>query len=443
MIYAEEEQRPPRSHPSRQSAGLQFPYSGIPASPSSGPVSYPASASSRFGVGADQGLGHFAGSNVHSNTNTSQGFSEHISPGNFSPFITGPGSGSNRPGQEYPHPYTAILHEPRPTHPQTTVPMQLEYILNRSGRRSSAASSPLSRLPSGQDYSPSTVPNVLSSSSGQEPTVSISDTLPHPPAVSTYETENRNDNNSRTPPQAATTTATTPIRMDFEPVTAHTAKCDLCNSRNDSGMSRCTSCGWQSCHACTIANGCTRTHNAGSRVHTGPIEKSKLLSMAASSSSRGRVGKRVRAQPRRKREGDEGEGEDGRVQVGPTRWSKRQQRARNNPRSRRSGSKEDHGVDADAASCSPPRSSPPGIGGSSSSSTDDLSEREKMLQGARNLYAFSIEAWGIWAREQRTEDQNRRGGRLGIENLHSYAQNEATRALEEYKREAGRVNRVW
>lgn len=69
-----------------------------------------------------------------------------------------------------------------------------------------------------------------------------------------------------------------------------------------------------------------------------------------------------------------------------------------------------------------------------------------MLQGARDLYAFSIEACAIWAHEQRTDGQDRRGisnEGLGIENLHSYAQDEATRALEEYKREVGKVNGVW
>ena len=65
---------------------------------------------------------------------------------------------------------------------------------------------------------------------------------------------------------------------------------------------------------------------------------------------------------------------------------------------------------------------------------------EITLQGARDLYAFSIEAWGIWAHEQRAEGQDRRGTSnegLGIENLHSYAQDEATRTLEDYKREVG------
>ena len=403
-------------------------------------MSHLASTNSRFGLGADQGLG-YSGRNANTNTHTTA-LTGHISTETLSPFITsprsGPGFGSSRSGQEYPYPYTATLHEPKPIHPQNTVPMQLEYILNRSGRPSSAASSP-----SGQDYSPSTLPNAISSSR-QEP-VPSSVPLPQPPVVSTNGTENGNDTNvPRTPPQVittTTTTTTTPIRMDFEPVTAHTAKCDLCNSRNDSGMSRCTSCGWQSCHACTIANGCTRTHNAGIRVHTGPIEKSKLLSMASSSSasSRARVSRRAKAQPRRKKEEDEGEGEgeqDGRAQTGPTRWSKRQQRARDQ-RSRKSHNN---------SSSSPLRSSPPGNEGSSSPTTDDSSETEIMLQGARDLYAFSIEAWGIWAHEQRTEGQDRRGisnKGLGIENLHSYAQDEATRALEKYKREVGRVNGVW
>lgn len=163
------------------------------------------------------------------------------------------------------------------------------------------------------------------------------------------------------------------------------------------------------------------------------------MASSSSASSRARVSRRAKAQPRRKKEEDEGEGEgeqDGRAQTGPTRWSKRQQRARDQ-RSRKSHNN---------SSSSPLRSSPPGNEGSSSPTTDDSSETEIMLQGARDLYAFSIEAWGIWAHEQRTEGQDRRGisnKGLGIENLHSYAQDKATRALEEYKREAGRVNGVW
>src|SRR5699024_1694632 len=47
-----------------------------------------------------------------------------------------------------------------------------------------------------------------------------------------------------------------PIRTRFVNVVARTAKCDVCNKRNAIGMTRCVGCGWQSCHACTLANSC-------------------------------------------------------------------------------------------------------------------------------------------------------------------------------------------
>ncbi|KAL4895221.1 hypothetical protein BDV59DRAFT_174717 [Aspergillus ambiguus] len=67
------------------------------------------------------------------------------------------------------------------------------------------------------------------------------------------------------------------ILTEFEDVAAHTAKCDLCNKRNSQGLSRCLSCGWQTCHPCTIARGCFRTHRAGARIHTGPIRQGDLV----------------------------------------------------------------------------------------------------------------------------------------------------------------------
>lgn len=67
------------------------------------------------------------------------------------------------------------------------------------------------------------------------------------------------------------------VLVEFEQVMAHTAKCDLCNARNKGGMSRCLSCGWQSCHTCTIARSCFRTHHAGGRIHTGPVDKDDLV----------------------------------------------------------------------------------------------------------------------------------------------------------------------
>ncbi|PWY78290.1 hypothetical protein BO70DRAFT_408351 [Aspergillus heteromorphus CBS 117.55] len=66
------------------------------------------------------------------------------------------------------------------------------------------------------------------------------------------------------------------IQTTFVDVPAHTAKCDLCNNRNVTGMSRCLSCGWQSCHKCTERTGYTRSHRAGGDLHEAPIDASQL-----------------------------------------------------------------------------------------------------------------------------------------------------------------------
>ncbi|KAF7586425.1 hypothetical protein BBP40_008914 [Aspergillus hancockii] len=71
--------------------------------------------------------------------------------------------------------------------------------------------------------------------------------------------------------------------VEFEELTTHTAKCDLCNKRNATGMSRCLTCGWQSCHACTIASGCFRTHHINGNIHTGPISREDLAAAARNS----------------------------------------------------------------------------------------------------------------------------------------------------------------
>lgn len=74
-----------------------------------------------------------------------------------------------------------------------------------------------------------------------------------------------------------------------------------------------------------------------------------------------------------------------------------------------------------------------------------------MIQGARNIYAFTIEAHGLWAHEQQQKHQSQRQVSLPdsersdedawwqqlvqVGDLHLYAQEKASRALEVYRRQ--------
>ncbi|BAE57402.1 hypothetical protein F9C07_1234385 [Aspergillus flavus] len=66
------------------------------------------------------------------------------------------------------------------------------------------------------------------------------------------------------------------ILCEFEELATHTAKCDICNKHNYSGMSRCLTCGWQTCNPCTIARGYFRTHHVNGNIHTGPTSQNNL-----------------------------------------------------------------------------------------------------------------------------------------------------------------------
>ncbi|KAE8135808.1 hypothetical protein BDV38DRAFT_294247 [Aspergillus pseudotamarii] len=70
------------------------------------------------------------------------------------------------------------------------------------------------------------------------------------------------------------------ILCEFEELATHTAKCDICNKRNSSGMSRCLTCGWQTCYPCTIARGYFRTHHVNGNIHTGPTSQNDLNAAA-------------------------------------------------------------------------------------------------------------------------------------------------------------------
>ncbi|RAL16367.1 uncharacterized protein BO97DRAFT_455889 [Aspergillus homomorphus CBS 101889] len=62
---------------------------------------------------------------------------------------------------------------------------------------------------------------------------------------------------------------------------ARAARCELCNGRNESGMSRCTACPWQCCHGCTVKEGYLREHVWLGEVHIGPITRDELLGSGA------------------------------------------------------------------------------------------------------------------------------------------------------------------
>lgn len=259
-------------------------------------------------------------------------------------------------------------------------------------------------------------------------------------------------------PAAAATTTAQPqpslIRTQFEQVTAHTAKCDLCNARNDSGMSRCSSCGWQSCHTCTIKNGCTRTHNAGSRVHTGPIHQNELFQSKTSpkdKKKRGKCSSKVTKNQKGSVRCRSGRGRE------PAQTPRTQSQARTQ-RGQRQGactartpspsisptpraiispplslSTDSNGRQSDSALLLDNSTFSP----STTTDVDDVeAETDKDLSCARNLYAFSLEAHGAWIQEEREKDPVRRWyyQTFGLGDLHGYAQNQAARAVEEFRR---------
>jgi len=63
------------------------------------------------------------------------------------------------------------------------------------------------------------------------------------------------------------------------------------------------------------------------------------------------------------------------------------------------------------------------------------------MAGARNLYAFSLEAHGEWIQEEREKDPARSWyyQAYGLGNLHGYAQDQAARAVEDFRKRNGVV----
>lgn len=315
------------------------------------------------------------------------------------------------PLQEPPLPGLPELSGANPDSPGS--PMQLDFILNDPTKPPSprASSSPFQTTIHGSE-SPS--PRKR--------------TRPHQP---TEATERRSSPSSPFPtaqPQSqdtlahntrGTSTTTRQTITKFEAITAHTAKCDLCNRRNDAGMSRCLACGWQSCHSCTLKNGCTRTHKAGSRAHMSPIDSRELVSETSGSASTPRGKKKTR-----------GRGGKSRGRGGPSRSRVETEKEREKEKEREREDRESSAatiVDAESGAAD----------GQVSSSLDmEPSQRDMMVEGARNLFAFSLEAYMSWTQEHkekgREDSGSDSGAFAGIEDFHSYAQEEANRVFGQY-----------
>ncbi|RHZ62140.1 uncharacterized protein CDV56_105661 [Aspergillus thermomutatus] len=185
------------------------------------------------------------------------------------------------------------------------------------------------------------------------------------------------------------------VETEWKEIGCHTAKCDMCNTRNGTGMSRCEGCGWQACYRCILANGCSRTHRGNGRVHTGAIDHTLIARMR-----RGRVSV--------KREGGDAGGEQCAGQL-------------------RGESRE-----------------PTKMKGEESSSKTSSSADDEILSAARNFLAFSIEAVGLAIREDGLDREHLAGVaaprdedvakfvNMTSRELHDYAQQQASHALQAY-----------
>ena len=111
-----------------------------------------------------------------------------------------------------------------------------------------------------------------------------SPSAPSLPSSSSSSSSSARGTATATPHHHPRTRGPVKIPVAFETITAHTAKCDLCNGRNRQRMTRCRDCGWQCCQTCARKDGASRTHvlAGGSRVH--------IASSPSSSSSSGTDG---------------------------------------------------------------------------------------------------------------------------------------------------------
>ncbi|KAF7165417.1 hypothetical protein CNMCM5623_009582 [Aspergillus felis] len=194
----------------------------------------------------------------------------------------------------------------------------------------------------------------------------------------------------RPPHPLPSTASEQSVETEWKEIACHTAKCDMCNTRNGTGMSRCEGCGWQACYRCILANGCSRMHRGNGRVHTGAIDQTLIARMR-----RGRVSVK-------RDEGDAGQ-------------------LRRGQSSNRKKTKNEE-----------------------SSSKIPSSADDEVLNAARNFLAFSIEAIGLAIREDGLDREHSPGGAaprdeevanfmsMTSRELHDYAQQQASHALQAY-----------
>ncbi|OXN25011.1 hypothetical protein CDV57_05681 [Aspergillus fumigatus] len=197
---------------------------------------------------------------------------------------------------------------------------------------------------------------------------------------------------SRAPPSSPppSTASEQSVETEWKEIACHTAKCDMCNTRNGTGMSRCEGCGWQACYKCILANGPSRTHRGNGRVHTGAIDQVLVARMR-----RGRV-------TVKREEDDAG-----------------QLKRRKSSNLKRMKKEE-------------------------SSSKIPSAADDEVLIAARNVFAFSIEAIGLAIQEDGLVREHSPGGAthrdqdvanftsMTSRELHNYAQQQASHALQTY-----------
>ncbi|KAL2835247.1 hypothetical protein BDW59DRAFT_5584 [Aspergillus cavernicola] len=81
------------------------------------------------------------------------------------------------------------------------------------------------------------------------------------------------NNNPFPPPPPPNPPAHAPTWPDLTPVEARTAKCDICNRRNQGNMRRCVRCGWQTCHgSCVEDPRCSYRYSGRKCTHFCPGE---------------------------------------------------------------------------------------------------------------------------------------------------------------------------
>ncbi|EAW15987.1 uncharacterized protein NFIA_053330 [Aspergillus fischeri NRRL 181] len=199
----------------------------------------------------------------------------------------------------------------------------------------------------------------------------------------------RRQSRAPSPPPPPSTASEQSVETEWKEIACHTAKCDMCNTRNGTGMSRCEGCGWQACYKCILANGCSRTHRGNGRVHTGAIDQTLIARM-----------RRGRATV--KREADDA-GQLRRQSSNLKRMKKEE-----------------------------------------SSSKIPSAADDEVLNAARNFLAFSIEAIGLAIQEDGFDREHSPGGAahrdedvanfmsMTSRELHDYAQQQASHALQAY-----------